>query len=238
MLSRLVTVWPEAKPHVKLSHRSLLAWKRPSFVTEGSPVPEELVWPIGSFPPGERWLGEAVIYFPASDCDLRSEDRGEQFFEDRFYSQGSIGLAFGVSDRGASSRTGANQGVIVCRAFVTGLRCGALARRQAGQKLFNTTQAGFRRKWHRALETLGLQFLGPPHSLRHARPRRTSRGEGEPWNPCEAADGGAPCRPLGGAQRVTSPSPTGAGQGRRRCLVVQRCRLLGDPPRSRRSRPR
>jgi hypothetical protein len=81
-----------------------------------------------------------------------------------------VGLLLGSSERGGTTKTGPDQGVTVETPLLRWWVFYLVKLKDPEERLINLTSAEFRKLWWRALDDLGLTFLGPPHSLRHSRP--------------------------------------------------------------------
>ena len=78
-------------------------------------------------------------------------------------------LVLGESFRGESVKTGHNQGVVIRRGWIVDIFL-ALKDEANGGKVFPFGQERLRQAWHRTLRSRGLDFAGPPHSIRHSGP--------------------------------------------------------------------
>ena len=168
----LLCIMPELRGRLHMAIRSLKSWHRLSTTVEGGPMAEEALFCVAVWllEAGQTILGVWVL--GQYDAYAREQDM-EQLQPQDFNFDGQMGsLDFGVSSRGETVKTGANQGVIFRRAVVTDLFIGLkmAATTHNWSRLLPLDQATMRKWWHKACLTIGIGFTGPPHTIRHSGP--------------------------------------------------------------------
>ena len=118
---------------------------------------------------------EALVIVLSLDAYLREQDwemlRCEDVYvELRGKDVPSVALLFGRRHRGESVKTGQDQGVCVEDEFVARAIAGLVEGRPRDENIFGFSSSHFRKVWAKALEALDLQWVGPPHTLRHSGP--------------------------------------------------------------------
>ena len=81
-----------------------------------------------------------------------------------------VALTLGAGARGLATKTGSDQGVVIDGELLAWWTAELAKNLAPGAALVPLTQIQFRRHWWEGLMAIGLQQMGPPHSLRHSRP--------------------------------------------------------------------
>ena len=174
LLSGFMAFFPEFKGHLPLAARSVVAWQRLAVQGEGGPVPFLAVMVIALQMIRNGEMAAALATLMAEDGYLRESDWASVCFEDIHIDSACmpprVALLLGAGSRGLSTKTGPNQGVVIdaplLRFWLTELKsCG-----EAKAQLIPLEPVQYRKIWWRTLKELDLEFLGPPHGLRHSRP--------------------------------------------------------------------
>jgi len=79
-----------------------------------------------------------------------------------------VAFIMGVAERGERTKTGRNQGVILDSIALTNEWRDRIRGHKKSDKIFSFSQQAFYTAWETAKAALGLDFLGPPHDLRHS----------------------------------------------------------------------
>ena len=169
LLFGIVCLLPEVKGKLPLAARSLKSWSRLATSVEGGPIPEEIIFLIVCDMIAEGLVYQGCWVLCQYDAYGREQDMEQLWGADISWDGHTMALVFGEAARGASAKTGHNQGVIVQRAEVVDIFL-ALKELAGEHKVFPITQEALRQSWHRALRRRGLSFAGPPHSIRHSGP--------------------------------------------------------------------
>ena len=81
---------------------------------------------------------------------------------------------FGRRHRGESVKTGQEQGIDIDDKVLAVLLWHFCETLKPSQLVFNVTDAEYRHTWHMSQKRLGLEWVGPPHCLRHTKPSEDS----------------------------------------------------------------
>jgi len=81
-----------------------------------------------------------------------------------------VGMNLGTGARGLSTKTGSDQGITVDAPLLCLWLACLLELLPTGSPIVLLTATLFRKFWWQVLELKGIEFLGPPHGLRHSRP--------------------------------------------------------------------
>ena len=79
-------------------------------------------------------------------------------------------LRLGVAERSESTKTGMRQGVRVDSPYVLHILKRLCASGKPSDKLLDTNASRYRAAWQKAASSLGVDFIGPPHTVRHSGP--------------------------------------------------------------------
>ena len=177
--SGLTSMWPEVKDKLPLAARSLIAWQRLAIHGEGGPIPLQaiIVIAIRMIELGHPEAALATLL--AEDGYLRESDWSMIQVTD-IVTEGQpqtprVALILGAQERGDTTKTGDNQGIVVETLFVC-LWVAQLAKRlRPSQSLIGLKPEAYRRIWWKVLDDINARSLGPPHSLRHSRPAAQCR---------------------------------------------------------------
>ena len=169
-------LFPEFKEELPLSDRSIIAWQRLSHASEGGPIPLCAIFLIALRLIELGFAAAALAVLLSEDGYLREDDWENLPIKDIMAvrldktSPPEVGLLLGSSERGGTTKTGPDQGVIVQTPLLQWWVYYLLQIKDPAERLIDLSSAAFRRLWWRALDDLGLLYMGPPHSLRHSRP--------------------------------------------------------------------
>ena len=158
-----------------MSYRAVSTWGRAAPSEEGGPAARETIYVIAmDMMVHDQWL-EALATLLALDCYLREQDwdqlRGEDvFLHRRPDGPPEVALLLGRRHRGESVKTGQEQGVKIDDEFVARAMAARVGSIQGSDKVFPFNSEQFRSRWRQSQARLGLQWVGPPHTLRHSGP--------------------------------------------------------------------
>ncbi|CAE8588660.1 unnamed protein product [Polarella glacialis] len=172
VLFGLLCLLPELKGRMPRAARSLKSWTKLAVVSEGGPIPEEMVFLIGCEMIAQGHVIEGVWTLVQYDIYGREQDISQLQTDDLHCDGTQMALDLGVRSRGESTKTGANHGVVVRRGWVVALLVGMQrwATHCQQTKLFPISQEIFRRSWHKTCRRLAIEFAGSPHNIRHSGP--------------------------------------------------------------------
>lgn len=210
-------IFPEHRDSPPLAARAVAMRGRTVPTMEGGPAAPETIYVIAEWVAHNVGALEALVIVLPLDAYLREQDwemlRCEDVYvELRGKDVPSVALLFGRRHRGESVKTGQDQGVCVEDEFVARTIAGLVEGRPRDEKIFGFSSSHFRKVWAKALEALDLQWVGPPHTLRHSGPSfdaSTGRRDLEQirrMGQVEAAEVGGAVR-----QRATRSPCTSAG---------------------------
>ena len=172
LLAAMAHVFPDVgtKAQLPLAHRALKAWSRLGQDQQGEGFSPE-TW--GALLRALLTRGEvesAVIVAISVDCYLRGQDWRQLRARDVQVASGQMSIALGVAERGETTKTGQTQGVVVSRPWVRVVLAWWIDVQQIapGELVFAKARRTFDDRYHRALADLGMEWVGPPHSMRHA----------------------------------------------------------------------
>lgn len=169
LVSGFAHVFPEYRGKLDLARRARLAWEDLAVKGEGYPPPKEAVLTIIEHLCKNGRADRALCIWLMMDAYLRQQDWQQIRKEDVADDGQNMSILFGRRERGESSKTGVQQGVIVENPWVVeALRIWLLSVGD-GEKVFQFTDVHLRAAWNAAQVALGLE-LGPVHNLRHCGP--------------------------------------------------------------------
>jgi hypothetical protein len=147
--------------------RALRAWSTIAPGGEGGPMPEEIVWvAVKRFLQlGLVW--EAIITAASGDGYLRSMDWAQLSGFDVMVAPESVALSFGIAERGCESKTGTNQGVVICRGWVAEAMRALKKLVHPHSSFFPVTQSRYRSQWQKLWDREGHPEMRAVHDLRH-----------------------------------------------------------------------
>jgi hypothetical protein len=182
LFNAMMASFPEMAGHFPRANRCLKGWRKVRPPGQGGPMPEEAAfWQAVEFIREGR-VFDGWIVFLSVDCYLRSQDWKDMRPEDVSDDRRSCAIRLGASERGSETKTGPDQGVVVCRGFVAD---GLVALRDVAERntpIFPTTPERFRRG-HQLFWSRRKKRVRSIHKLRHtgaaedlARGRRSQEG--------------------------------------------------------------
>ena len=173
-------IFPEFKNALPLSWRVVHSWNDEGKSWEGSSASSQCIFAmiLDMITHGDVVAGIAT--WNALDGYLRGQDwkmlRKEDVFSIQKHKGSGVRVAqmFGRRHRGESVKTGQEQGVDIddeCLAMLIHEYCKDLA---DSDKLYDISEVEYRHAWDSAQRRLKLQWVGPPHTLRHTKPSEDS----------------------------------------------------------------
>ena len=173
--SGLTHLVPELRDNLPRAARALNSWQRLANPAEGGPVPQAALGLIIKHFLEVGDFTSAYVVLLSYDGVLRESDWESLTAQDvSVVAAGTappqVALLLGSGARGLATKTGSDQGVVLDDAFLRAWTAGIREITAATAALVPMAQVEFRRKWWQALAALGLEAMGPPHSLRHSRP--------------------------------------------------------------------
>ena len=164
----VLAIFPELGHQLPVAYRAYKAWERRNIPGEGEGIPEEAVFLIADGLRKDGKTEAALIAETSMDVYFRvgewAQLRGSDIVDDGE----KIAIIMGVASRGERVKTGRNQGVIidseVLRAEWRALKKNTLP----GDRVFSISPDVFRDQWRAMKRKLGLEWIGPPHDLRHS----------------------------------------------------------------------
>ena len=165
----LLCLAPELKGRLPLAARSLKALGKLAVSCEGGPLPEEIIFLVAVEMVRAGYLYHGAWVLCQYDVYAREQDMEQLRSDDVAFDGKRLALVFGEAARGQSAKTGHNQGAVVRRGLVIDV---FLAQKEVtvDGKIFPMKQDALRKIWHKTLHNWGLDFAGPPHSIRHSGP--------------------------------------------------------------------
>ena len=163
----LLAVYPELHMKLPVAHRAWKSWERNHLSGEGTPVPQEAAYLLAEWLRESGFMLEALLVELALDCYLRSSDWEKLRAADVHDDGVSTALILGSAERGEKAKTGPNQGVVIDSAVLRRDLMTWVRSLKADQHVFPFSGAHFRSLWIQAKNALAVQWLGPPHDLRH-----------------------------------------------------------------------
>ena len=157
------------KERFPLARRSLVSYGKLGLGKEGRGFSEE-VWGLLLEHFAESNPHAFLVLAFCVDTYARGQDWESLRVEDIFIAGKQVAARFGARHRGESAKTGFEQGVVISRGWVAKL----IAERwrsmssKGTKRFFAISRKEFDVAWADALSSLGLSFVGSPHSTRHA----------------------------------------------------------------------
>ena len=161
-------VYEDHRDKMPQAARALKSWLRMAAQGEGKPLARTTIACIALWMIRHGKLYESILVLLSFDCCLREQDWSLLRTEDIHFDGVGASLALGVRARGETVKTGSDQGVVLRFGFVMALLQAAVDVAADGDLVFPLTPATFRKRWWEALASLGLEWCGPPHGLRHS----------------------------------------------------------------------
>ena len=154
--------------------RALRCWERHGVSREGGPASREAIYCIAAdLVAHSRWC-EAIAVLVSLDGYLREQDwaglRGEDIYVADHKAGTDVALMFGRAHRGESVKTGRDQGVALEDELMIAIFAAIRRSVRDNDKIFTFSQDAFRAAWWASLKRLNLEWIGPPHCLRHSGP--------------------------------------------------------------------
>jgi hypothetical protein len=167
MFYGMLAIFPGLSSKIPVAARAIQAWRRQHIAGEGVPIPVEAMLLVAECfrKEGSGVLGLLVeLIF---DCYLRAGDWAKLRKEDCFVSDGKLALILGSAERGEKAKTGYNQGVVIDSTIVADELRARVETLASGEFIFPCSADVFRKEWSRAAKSCSLEWIGPPHDLRH-----------------------------------------------------------------------
>ncbi len=162
--------FPEHRGKLPEATRALEAWMKLDRGGEGGPMARTTIAAIAWDMLHSGFFWEAFAVLLSDDCYLREQDwyllRAKHIQVDGH----NLSLIMGDSSMGEKVKTGSNQGVVVDSAWLADMLVAIKNELDPDEKVFPITPLIYRRVWHNTTKRLGLEWVGPPHRLRHSRP--------------------------------------------------------------------
>lgn len=170
LLAGFCHFFPEHRGQLPLSSRAVSSWLRLASPLEGGPVaPEALgLMALGMVRAG--MFQSALVLLLSFDAFFRSHDafgicKGDLNYDGKLFS-----IAVGRRDRGASAKTGTDQGVVLDRTWLGWLLWFWQQDLVVGESFWSLDASRYRKDWGSMQRALGLEGIGPAHSVRHSGP--------------------------------------------------------------------
>lgn len=159
--------FPELRTHLFYSVRAMKSWEKIVPGGEGGPIAEEGIWCVMCDCFREGLLLQGVLCALSYDCYLRSSDWAGLQEGDGTCTRQSVSLVFGVQERGASAKTGINQGVVISRGWIAEMVEEVLKLTAVGAPMFPISQPKFRAQFQKLWRRRGKKVRAV-HDLRHS----------------------------------------------------------------------
>ena len=166
-----------------------MSWQRLSQANEGGPIPLSAIFLIALRLLELGLASAAFAVLLSEDGYLREDDwenlliRDVSILRAHKDSPPQVGLLLGPSERGGTTKTGPDQGVIVDTPLLRWWIYYLAQLKDREESLVTLTSHEFRKIWWRTLDDLGLTYLGPPHSPSFATFGRRERRAGPRIDP-------------------------------------------------------
>ena len=167
VMNGLGYLWPEATRMLPRAWRASQAFAKVSITGQGSPIALDKLACM------EEWLrqrkeGSAQVVadmIPVGvDGYLRGGDMREMRKEDLVWNEDTVAVRLGRSERGESSKSGRNQGVVFEDPYAVAVLRRRVEKLATGERVFPVSSATLRRWWDSAARALGLE-VGSLHRL-------------------------------------------------------------------------
>lgn len=176
LFSGLMHFYPNWRGHMPLSTRALKSWHRLVGVgAEGGPMSAEAVAVLALELARAGHPIAAIVVLLSDDCYLRGQDWRALRVSDVAVSDDEVSLLFGVRERGEKAKTGSNQGVVIEAEYLKFVLASVVSRLAPKDFVFVLERTRFRRLYTEAALRRGLEWVGPPHNLRHSKPARDAK---------------------------------------------------------------
>ena len=163
----MLAVFPELHSKLPIAHRAWKSWERNHLAGEGTPVPQEAAYIIAEWMRSNNFMLESLLTELIIDAYLRSGDWEKMRAADVYCDGTSVAIILGTSERGERTKTGPNQGVVLDSQVLSRDVLRLKGAREPQQRLFPFAPSHYRSLWNQAKAALKMEWLGPPHNLRH-----------------------------------------------------------------------